>query len=87
MPFLSLFDITLETANKFYSLGWKLSVAGAAITAIGIVLLMLGTRIRDHDFESQVANLNSESAKARERAAIFEADAENARKETEKLKK
>jgi len=40
---LSLFDISLKTANKFYSWGWKASLVGATITFIGVGLLMWGT--------------------------------------------
>ena len=81
MPsFLSLLNISLETANKFYSWGWKASLFGALITLIGVSLLMLGTRVRDQDFEAQIANLNSSAATANENAAKLE-------KETELLKK
>ena len=48
MPF---FEITLETANKFYEWGWRASIAGAVITAVGVILLMYGTRVRDRDTE------------------------------------
>ena len=55
MPF---FEISLETANKFYSWGWRASIAGAVITAIGLILLMYGTRVRDRDMESQLSRAN-----------------------------
>lgn len=62
MSFLSFLDISLETANKFYSWGWKASFFGAAITLIGVILLMWGTRVRDHDFESQMGRLNTSTS-------------------------
>lgn len=72
MSLLSFLDIDLETANKFYSWGWKASLVGALITLFGVTLLMWGTRVRDHDFESHITNLNSESTNSRERTAILE---------------
>ena len=85
MNLLSLFDISLETANKFYSWGWKASVTGAVITAIGVGLLMWGTRVRDHDFESNMSQLNTDAAKANERAAQLESDAAKAKEKTATL--
>lgn len=76
---LSFLDISLDTANRFYTWGWKASLVGATVTLIGVGLLMWGTRVRDHDFEAKMAQLNinaanaiSESANASERAANVE---------------
>ena len=63
------FDISLDTANQFYSWGWKASLAGALVTLLGVSLLFWGTRVRDHDFEGRVAQLNRDAAADRERAA------------------
>ena len=60
--------ISLETANKFYAFGWRASLVGAVITAIGVVFLFWGTRVRDHDFDFQMSGLNREAALSRERA-------------------
>lgn len=76
---VSLLDISLATANRFYAWGWGLSASGAAITVLGIGLLWWGTRVRDHDFEHSMATLHKQ-------AGVFEKDAANARLETEKLK-
>lgn len=38
---------------------------GALITFFGVAFLYWGTRVRDHDFEAQVALLNLEAAQAR----------------------
>jgi hypothetical protein len=72
------FDISLDTANRFYAFGWRASVIGAAITMVGILFLFWGTRVRDRDFDSQMSNLNS-------RAAALNADAAKARLETAQL--
>src|SRR5579862_8366686 len=72
---MSLFDLSLDVANRFYSWGWRLSVLGAAITVLGILLLMWGTRVRDQDFEEQVAIIHSRAAISEERAANLEKDA------------
>lgn len=78
----SFFHISLETANRFYSLGWKASLFGSFVTLIGVSLLMWGTRVRDHDFESNISRLHTDAAQANERAAQLENDAANARKKT-----
>jgi hypothetical protein len=61
MPF---FDISLETANKFYEWGWRASITGAVITTVGVILLMYGTRVRDRDTEVQLIRANREVAAA-----------------------
>jgi hypothetical protein len=53
---MSFFDVSLETANKFYVWGWRGSLAGAVVTAVAVVFLMWGTHIRDRDFEAQLAS-------------------------------
>ncbi|MGD0433258.1 MAG: hypothetical protein ABSA58_19425 [Acetobacteraceae bacterium] len=72
---MSFFDLSLDTANKFYSWGWRLSIVGAGITALGVLVLMWGTRIKDQDFEEQVAILHSRAATSEERAAGLEKEA------------
>jgi hypothetical protein len=71
MSISSYLNISLETANKLYSWGWKASLIGAAITLIGVTLLMWGTRVRDHDFESKISDTISAAAQANERAATL----------------
>jgi hypothetical protein len=90
---MSLFDISLQTANRFYSWGWKGSIVGAAITLIAVLLLMWGTRVRDRDFDSRMTRLNVEAsesheraAKLEERAAGLENEASQARLNLEKLR-
>ena len=65
-------DISLATANKFYTSGWFASFAGATITAIGVIFLMWGTRVRDHDFEANIANLHDQAAASEVRAKELE---------------
>lgn len=79
--FFRLIDVSLETANRFYAFGWGASLSGAAITLVGVVFLMWGTRVRDHDFESQMSSLNSEAGAARERAAKLELTLEQVRRQ------
>ena len=76
MSLLSFLNISLETANKFYSWGWKASCIGAAITLIGIIFLMWGTRVRDRDFQSQMTKLESETANSQETVAELTVQAE-----------
>jgi hypothetical protein len=86
------FEISLERANQFYTWGWRLSAIGAAITVVGVALLWWGTRIRDHDFEQNIANLHNraarfekEAADARERSIMLERNLERERIERLKL--
>ena len=78
---MNFFDISLVTANKFYLFAWIASIVGAAVTLIGVLFLMWGTRVRDHDSESQVAELYLAAAKSNERAAEAELKLEQLRKQ------
>ncbi len=69
---MSFFDLSLDWANRIYAWGWRSSVVGAVITALGVGLLMWGTRVRDRDFEEQVAVLHEKSAAAEERSKILD---------------
>ncbi len=89
--FLSLLDISLPTANRFYTWGWYASLAGAAITLIGVLMLMWGTRVRDRDFEGNIAHLHESAAASEERAKELEKgnltlQREVERERTERLK-
>jgi hypothetical protein len=84
--FLSLLDISLPTANKFYPFGWAASFIGAAITLVGVIFLMWGTRVRDRDFEENIAVLHERASTSEERAAELEkqtAEANRQAKEAE----
>ena len=65
MQILDILDISLARANEFYTWGWRLSIIGAVVTALGVGLLMWGTRVRDHDFKFRMTALNKEAADAR----------------------
>jgi hypothetical protein len=89
----NIFDVSLDTANQFYSWGWRGSIAGALITTGAVILLMWGTRVRDRENEKQIAETTAGAARANERAANLEVqaaalrlEAEQARLATEKLK-
>ncbi len=69
----AFFNIGLDRANQFYRWGWVASIVGAVVTAFGLGLLYVGTRVRDREFDQRMAHLNLEAA--------------NARYETERLKK
>ena len=72
---MSLFDISLDAATRVHSWGWRLSVIGSIMTFLGVLLLMWGTRVRDQDFEEQVAVIHSRAAISEERAAGLEKEA------------
>jgi hypothetical protein len=89
----AFFDISLQAANRLYAWGWGLSVSGAAVTMLGVGMLWLGTRVRDHDFDEQIATLHSSASASEERAAdtrkqtaTLETAAAQARLEQERLK-
>ena len=83
---MSLFDLSLDAANRFYTWGWWLSMFGAVVTAIGVLLFTWGMRVRDQDFEEQVAVLHSRAATSEERAAVLEKDAAQLRLDLEGIK-
>jgi hypothetical protein len=83
---MSFGNISLELANEFYSWGWRASLLGALITFFGVAFLFWGTRVRDNDFEHNVAQLHASAgrsekaaADARERASKLEVSAESLR--------
>jgi hypothetical protein len=79
---LSVFDFSLETANCLYKWGWRGSIFGAIITALAVVSLMLGTRVRDYDFETRVTESNAVASQAHEKAASLEVEAAKLRENT-----
>jgi hypothetical protein len=83
---VNLLDISLHRANQFYTWGWRLSAFGAAITVIGVVLLWWGTRVRDHEFETQMTSLNVEAGQARERAGKLEERAAGLERDAARLR-
>jgi hypothetical protein len=72
---MSFFDLSLDLATRVHSWGWRLSVTGSIMTFLGVLLLMWGTRVRDQDFEEQVAVIHSRAAISEERAAGLEKEA------------
>jgi ABC-type multidrug transport system fused ATPase/permease subunit len=68
----NLFAISLERATELYTWGWRLSLIGALITLVGIASLWIGTRVRDKDFEQNIANLHQSAAKSEERSKELE---------------
>jgi hypothetical protein len=76
-----LSHISIETANRFYAIGWWVSLIGAAVTAASVALLLIGTWVRDRDFESRMVHSNQIAAEANERAGGLEAQAAQLKKE------
>jgi hypothetical protein len=77
---MTFWNISLDTANEFYTWGWRASMFGALITFFGVAFLYWGTRVRDHDFDSKMTTLNSEAGNARERAGRLEEKAQELEK-------
>jgi hypothetical protein len=76
---MSFFDLSVDVATRFHTWGWRLSVTGSIMTFLGVLLLMWGTRVRDQDFEEQVAVIHSRAAISEERAAGLEKEASQLR--------
>jgi hypothetical protein len=74
-------SISLDTANRLYLWGWYGSLFGAAVTALSVCILMLGTRVRDRDAESQMTKANTAAAEANVRAGKLELQAAELNKE------
>ena len=81
---MGLLDVSVDTANRFYTFGWYGSLVGVAITLTAVMFAMWGTRVRDRDFDSQMANLNLAAAQARENAATPEVRAAELQNEAAK---
>jgi hypothetical protein len=79
-------SISLETANRLYLWGWYGSLFGAAVTALSVCILMLGTRVRDRDAELQMTRANTAAAQANVRAGNLEVQAATLNKEAEQAK-
>ena len=47
--------------------------AGATVTFVGVGLLMVGTRVRDHDFEDNMARLHDSAAASEKQSALLTA--------------
>ncbi len=54
---MALFDISLDTANRFYAWGWKASLLGAALTLLGVLFVMWGTNVRDRDTQQKLSRV------------------------------
>jgi hypothetical protein len=88
---LDLLDISLERANQFYTWGWRLSAMGATVTLLGVALLWWGTRVRDRDFGTSIADLHtraaaSENASEQLRQANLKLQQQLEREKTERVK-
>jgi hypothetical protein len=83
---MSVFDISLETANSLYKWGWQGSIFGAVITALAVAALMLGTRVRDRDFETRMSESNVVAGQARERASAADERAASLEKDAAQLR-
>src|SRR5271155_1924374 len=83
---MSLFDVSLETANSLYKWGWRGSIFGAVITALAVASLMWGTRVRDRDFEARMTELNVVAGQARERASAADERAAALEKQAAQLR-
>ena len=45
---MSYFDLSLDAANRAYTWGWRLSLAAAVSTALGVLLLTWVAKVREH---------------------------------------
>lgn len=89
---MSIFDVTLQTANRIYNGAWYFSIIGAGLTFFSIATVFWSASIRDGFTEQAIANANATAeqakegnAKANERAAALELQAEQARLATRKI--
>jgi hypothetical protein len=69
---MAYFDISIDAANALYAWGWRLSLGGAIVTALGVGILFLGTRVRDRAFDQNIATLRERTASSEERSNALE---------------
>lgn len=70
--FSQLFDVSLATANRLYIGGWYLAFIASIITACGLGMQWIGTRVRDRDFDENIAKLHENAALSEERSKLLE---------------
>lgn len=86
---MSIYDISLSTANRWYNVGWFVSIAGAVFTVFAVMVLFWTSAVRDRYSDQSIAGANAkgeqaklEAAKANERSSKLEFDAAHARERT-----
>lgn len=86
---MSIYDISLSTANRWYNIGWFISIAGALMTVFAVMLLFWTSAVRDRNSDQSIAGANAigeqaklDAAKANERSSALERDAAQARERT-----
>jgi hypothetical protein len=83
---VSIFNISLDAANKIYNIGWYISILNAGLTFFSIATVFWSDSIRDSYTERAIASATATAeqakegaAKSNERAAALEVKAEQAR--------
>jgi hypothetical protein len=83
---VSIWDVSLDTANLVYVVSWIGLIIGAILTAVATLAAFWSSAVRDKHSDTQIQTARTEAAKANERAATLENEAAQARLEQEKLK-
>jgi hypothetical protein len=86
---MSIWDVSIELANRVYTLAYIALVVVATLTAVSTMSLFWASAIRDRYADGQVSSAQAEAAtaqaqaaKANERASVLEAQAANLEKQT-----
>jgi hypothetical protein len=79
-----LSHIPIETANRFYTYGGWGSLVSAIATAVSVAFLLVGTWVRDRDFETRMTAANQTAGEANERAGDANERAGRANERAEK---
>ena len=86
---VSIYNISLSMANRWYNIGWFIPIAGALMTVFAVMLLFWTSAVRDRYSDQSIAAANAiseqaklDAARANERSSVLERDAAQARERT-----
>ncbi len=66
---MSIWDASIETANRVYSVSYVLLVIGAIATAVSTMTLFWSSAVREKDADIRISTANAKAAEATQKAA------------------
>jgi hypothetical protein len=79
---MSIWDVSIELANKVYILAYIALVVGAIMTAAATISLFWASAVRDKHSDGMIATAQEGAAKANERASALESQTAELQKQT-----
>jgi hypothetical protein len=79
---MSIWNASIELANKVYTLAYVVLVVGAILTAVSTMSLFWASAVRDRYSDEKVATAQEGAARANERASVLEAQTADLQRQT-----